>query len=284
MFDFFRKSKYVTVRPETPPREIPDGLWQKCPRCGEIIFNKELQKNLKVCPKCSYHFKIGAFERINYLLDEGTFSEFAQDVVGFNPLNFPGYDEKLRETRDKTGLKEAVVTGIGKINGQRVVIAVMDPNFIMASMGTAVGEKISLAMERAIEQKLPFIVFTASGGARMQEGIFSLMQMTKTLQLVNRLNEERIFYLVVMTDPTTGGVSASFASMGDIILAEPGALIGFAGPRVIEQTIRQKLPEGFQRAEFLEQHGFVDAVVSRLELKDVITKLLAVHSQDGLGA
>ncbi|GAV23088.1 acetyl-CoA carboxylase, carboxyltransferase subunit beta [Carboxydothermus pertinax] len=284
MFDFFKKSKYVIVKPETPSREIPDGLWQKCPGCGEIIFNKELEKNLKVCPKCGYHFKITAYERINFLCDEGSFVEFGRGVLGSNPLGFPGYEEKLAEAREKTGLTEAVVTGIGRINGTKAVIAVMDPNFIMASMGTAVGEKISLAMEKAIEQKLPFIVFTASGGARMQEGIFSLLQMAKTVQLVNRLNAERIFYLVVMTDPTTGGVSASFAALGDIILAEPGALIGFAGPRVIEQTIRQKLPEGFQRAEFLEQHGFVDAVVSRDKLKEVIAKLLALHNQGGLGA
>jgi len=284
MFDFFRKSKYVTVKPQTTVREIPDGLWQKCPRCGEIIFNKELEKNFKVCLKCNYHFKLGAYERINYLCDEGTFNEFAQEVVGFNPLTFPGYEEKLKEVREKTGLKEAVVVGTGKINGKKTVLAVMDPNFIMASMGTGVGEKISLAMEEALKQKLPLIIFTASGGARMQEGIFSLMQMAKTVQLVNKLNEEKIFYLVVMTDPTTGGVSASFAALGDVILAEPEALIGFAGPRVIEQTIRQKLPEGFQRAEFLEQHGFIDAVVSRPNLKETITKLLAFHSKADLEA
>jgi len=279
MFDFFRKSKYVTVKPETKSKEIPDGLWQKCPRCGEIIFNKELEKNFKVCPKCGYHFKISAWERIKLLCDESSFVEFGGEISGGNPLNFPGYEEKLAEAREKTGLKEAVVTGLGKINGREVVLAVMDPNFIMASMGTAVGEKICLAMEKALEKKLPLVVFTASGGARMQEGIFSLMQMAKTVQLVNRLSAEKIFYLVVMTDPTTGGVSASFAALGDIILAEPGALIGFAGPRVIEQTIRQKLPEGFQRAEFLEQHGFIDAVVSREQQKEVITKLLAWHSQ-----
>lgn len=256
---------------------IPEGLFVKCPVCSHNIYKSELESHHHVCPNCKSNFRIGARERIDLVLDENTFDEFDKDLTSANPLAFKGYEEKLASARQKSDLQEAVVTGKGSIEGKEVVIGVMDPNFMMASMGSVVGEKITRAVEYASAHSLPVIIFTASGGARMQEGIFSLMQMAKTSAALQKHHEAGLLYITVLTDPTTGGVTASFAMLGDIILAEPGALIGFAGPRVIEQTIRQKLPEDFQRAEFLLEHGFVDQIVPRNEMKKVLSTLLALH-------
>ncbi|MDW7672927.1 MAG: acetyl-CoA carboxylase, carboxyltransferase subunit beta [Bacillota bacterium] len=281
---FFNKPKYVTVSPISPAAKQQEAqgdsekIWAKCIECGDIIYNKELEKNLKVCPKCNYHFRMNAKDRVLYFTDEGSFQSFNDQIVGGNPLEFPGYEEKLKREQEKTGLKEAILTGTANICGNPCIFVVIDPNFFMGSMGMVVGEKLVLAIEQAVARKLPLIVFSASGGARMQEGILSLMQMAKTSAALNKLSEEGLLFISVCTDPTTGGVTASFASLGDIIIAEPKALIGFAGPRVIEQTIRQKLPTGFQRAEFLLEHGLLDMVVHRNELKSTLAKLLALHS------
>ena len=280
VLDIFRKQKYVTLHPETAKREIPEGLWVKCDRCGEILYNKELDKNYKVCEKCGFHFRLSSKERLQMTLDEDSFTEYDRELVSLNPLGIPDYSEKLAATREKTELNEAIVTGEGTIDGQRVVIAVMDSRFIMGSMGAVLGEKFTRAVESAIEKNIPFLAFTASGGARMQEGLLSLLQMAKTTAALARLDMTGGLYISVLTDPTTGGVSASFASVADIIIAEPGALIGFAGPRVIEQAIRQKLPEGFQRAEFVRQHGFVDKIISRSQMKSFLAKLLKLHRQE----
>ncbi|ABO50825.1 acetyl-CoA carboxylase carboxyltransferase subunit alpha [Desulforamulus reducens MI-1] len=284
VLEIFRKPKYVTVRPEKTEttqgnerRDIPEGLWVKCSRCNEILYTKELDKNFKVCHKCNFHFRLNAQERIHMTLDEGSFQERDNELITLNPLNFPDYQEKIQSAQKATELKEAVVTGEGTIGGNPVVIGVMDSHFIMGSMGSVVGEKIARAIERAIEKKLPVVLFSTSGGARMQEGILSLMQMAKTAAALAKLDEAGLLYVAVLTDPTTGGVTASFASLGDIIIAEPGALIGFTGPRVIEQTIRQKLPEGFQRAEFLRKHGMVDMIVNRPQLKDTLANILSLH-------
>ncbi|GAB6157935.1 acetyl-CoA carboxylase, carboxyltransferase subunit beta [Desulfotomaculum varum] len=283
VLEIFRKTKYVTVRPETAQntekRDIPEGLWVKCSRCNEILYTRELEKNFKVCQKCNYHFRLSAQERIAITLDNGSFQEYDNELATINPLQFPNYAEKLAAAQAATGLAEAVVTGQGTINGMPVVVGIMDSHFIMGSMGSVVGEKIARAVERAIEEKLPVIIFSTSGGARMQEGILSLMQMAKTAAALAKLDEAGLLFVSVLTDPTTGGVTASFASLGDIIIAEPGALIGFTGPRVIEQTIRQKLPEGFQRAEFMRQHGMVDMIVNRPELKETLAKILSLHSR-----
>lgn len=280
VLDFFRKQKYVTVKPKTSKRDIPEGLWVKCTRCNEILYTKELDKNLKVCQKCNFHFRVGAQERVAMILDEGSFQEYDADLVSGNPLDFPGYQEKIAQAQESTGLREAVLTGEGTINGHPVVLAVMDANFIMGSMGSVVGEKISRATEAALEKRYPLIIFATSGGARMQEGILSLMQMAKTSAALAKLNQAGVLYISVLTDPTTGGVTASFASLGDVIIAEPGALIGFTGPRVIEQTIKQKLPEGFQRAEFMRQHGFVDLIISRNNMKETLANILALHTEE----
>lgn len=277
VLDIFRKQKYITVQPESENRDIPEGIWVKCTRCNEILFNKELDKNYKVCLKCGFHFRLTANERIKMTMDEGSFREMDRDLLPVNPFNLVDYESKLSAARKSSGLKEAVVTGEGSIEGLPVVMVVMDARFMMASMGTVVGEKITRAIEAATRGRKPLIIFSASGGARMQEGILSLMQMAKTVAALTRLGEAGQLYILVLTDPTTGGVSASFAALGDVIIAEPGALIGFAGPRVIEQTIRQKLPEGFQRAEFQKQHGFVDMIVSRTQLKGTLTRLLELH-------
>ncbi|CCO09280.1 acetyl-CoA carboxylase, carboxyltransferase subunit beta [Desulforamulus hydrothermalis] len=283
VLEIFRKTKYVTVRPDTAQntekRDIPEGLWVKCSRCSEILYTRELEKNFKVCQKCNYHFRLSATERIAITLDNGSFQEYDNELTTVNPLQFPNYPEKLAAAQAATGLNEAVVTGQGTINGLPVVVGIMDSHFIMGSMGSVVGEKIARAVERAIEKKLPVIIFSTSGGARMQEGILSLMQMAKTAAALAKLDEAGLLFVSVLTDPTTGGVTASFASLGDIIIAEPGALIGFTGPRVIEQTIRQKLPEGFQRAEFMRQHGMVDMIVNRPELKETLAKILSLHSR-----
>lgn len=282
VLEIFRKPKYVTVRPEGgkegEKRDIPEGLWVKCSRCNEILYNKELDKNFKVCHKCNFHFRLGASERIRMTLDEGSFQEFDKDLTSINPLDWSNYAEKITLAQETTGLPEAVVTGQGTIEGHPVVIGVMDSRFIMGSMGSVVGEKITRAVERALEKKLPLIMFATSGGARMQEGILSLMQMAKTSAALARLDQAGLLYISVFTDPTTGGVTASFASLGDIIIAEPGAVICFTGPRIIEQTIRQKLPEGFQRAEFMRQHGMVDMIVNRPQMKETLAQLLSLHS------
>lgn len=279
--DLFRKPKYVTVHADTVKKDIPEGLWQKCPTCNEILYSKELEKTLKTCNKCGHHFRMGAWDRITATVDDGSFSELDADLTSVNPLGFADYPDKIAKSQEVTHIKEAIITGEAAIDGHPVVIGVMDANFIMGSMGSVVGEKVTRAIERAVEQKLPLIIFAASGGARMQEGIISLMQMAKTCGALAKLNEARLLYITVLTDPTTGGVTASFASMGDIILAEPGALIGFTGARVIEQTIKQKLPEGFQTAEFLLNHGFVDMVVPRQQLKGTLAALLDLHATGG---
>ncbi len=279
----FKKPKYVTVLQEDK-KEMPEGLWRKCPKCGLIIYKKDMAKNLNVCIKCGYHFRVTVGERLQFTLDEGSFVEFDAELVADNPLAFPNYPEKLAEARQKTGLNEAVVTGEGSILGHRTVLGVMDSHFIMASMGAAVGEKVARAVERACERRLPLILFVASGGARMQEGMVALMQMAKTAVVLRHVNTAGLLYVTVLTDPTTAGVSASFATLGDIIVAEPGALIGFTGPRVIEQTIKQKLPEGFQTAEFLQQHGMVDLVVPRGKIRETLARILILHQGREPGA
>jgi len=285
MFEFkriFKKSKYIEVKNleneygEKKPN-IPSGMWVKCETCGKILYKKDLESSIMTCDNCRTHFRIGCRERINYTIDKGTFKEYDEFMISDNPIDFEGYTEKLQKLRDKTLLNEAVITGEGKINGQDTLIAVMDSNFMMGSMGSVVGEKITRVIERATESKKPIIIFTASGGARMQEGIFSLMQMAKTSAAIARHNEGGYLYITVLTDPTTGGVTASFAILGDIILAEPNALIGFAGKRVIEQTLKQKLPEGFQRAEFLLEKGFIDKIVDRKVMKETLAQILKVH-------
>lgn len=265
-------------------RELPDGLWMKCEDCGEILYFKELERNLQVCPKCNHHFRIDAPRYVDILLDPGSFKEFGAGVTSRDPLVFKDskkYIDRVREAREKTGLGEAVLTGAGTLEGIPIVIGVMDFRFIGGSMASAVGEKIARATQKALDERRPLILLSASGGARMMEGILSLMQMAKTSVLLARLQDARVPYIAVLTDPTTGGVTASFAQLGDIILAEPGALIGFAGPRVIRETVAQELPPGFQRAEFLLEHGFVDEIVSRSELRPTLAKLLRILS-DGL--
>lgn len=253
------------------------GKWVKCDSCKEIIYKDELHKNLSVCPNCGKHFRLSARRRIKQIADEGTFKEIGGDILTKDPLKFEGYLKKVEVLKEKTKIEEAVKCGICEIEGEKAVLGVMDGNFLMGSMGSAVGERITLAIETAIEKKLPFIMFCVSGGARMQEGIVSLMQMAKTSSAIAKLNEVGNLYISVLTDPTTGGVTASFASLGDIILAEPKALIGFAGPRVIEQTIKQKLPEGFQSSEFLLEHGFIDKIVERKDMKSTIAKLIRLN-------
>ena len=271
-----RIQSHSAVRASRP--EVPEGLLRKCNKCGAAIIAEDVKQGYYICPKCGGYFRVHAYRRIQMVIDEGTFEEWNQDLIGGNPVNYKGYPEKVQALQEKTGLKEAVVTGKGKINGRDTVIAVCDGRFLMASMGWAVGEKITRAVERATEEKLPIIIFACSGGARMQEGITSLMQMAKTSAALERHSKAGLLYVSVLTEPTTGGVTASFAMLGDIILAEPGALIGFAGPRVIEQTLRQKLPKGFQRAEFLVEHGFVDDIVRRENLKETLGKILEIHA------
>ena len=257
--------------------KTPEGMWIKCGACLEIIYKPEVERNLNVCPKCNYHFRIPALERIRSVVDEGTFQEFGEDLESVDMLVFTDtkkYTDRLKEAKKKTGRKEAVITGIARINGIGVVLGVLDFEFLGGSMGCVVGEKVAMACEQALELRCPLIIFSASGGARMQEGTLSLMQMAKTSAALARLSEAKLPYISVMTDPTTGGVAASFSMLGDIIISEPGALIGFAGPRVIEQTIKQKLPEGFQRAEFLLEHGMVDMIVERTKLKPSLTQIL----------
>ncbi len=273
------KSKIQDPAKEKEPI-IPEGLWRKCNKCGQPIYVEDVTNNHYVCPKCGGYFRVHAYRRIEMLVDEGTFEEWNQDMKFSNPLNFPGYEKKVQAAKEKTRLREAIVTGKGTICGQPAVVGVCDARVLMRSMGHIAGEKITEAVERATGEQLPVIIFAASGGARMQEGIVSLMQMAKTSAALKRHHEAGQLFISVLTDPTTGGVTASFAMLGDIIIAEPKALIGFAGPRVIEQTIGQKLPEGFQRAEFLLEHGFVDMVVERKDQKEIIGQILSMHRKE----
>ncbi|AKN33086.1 acetyl-CoA carboxylase subunit beta [Clostridium carboxidivorans P7] len=285
--NLFKKTKYITVSQqslrkadeETKP-SIPNGMWVKCDGCGKVLYKNDLEDSNQVCKQCGHHFRMDAIERIKFIIDRNTFEEFDKNITSANPLNFKGYEEKIKKMQNATELNEAVVTGKGTIFGEEVVICVMDSHFMMGSMGSVVGEKIARAVEMAIELKRPIIIFTTSGGARMQEGMFSLMQMAKVSAALGKLSEAGLLYITVLTDPTTGGVTASFAMLGDIILSEPGALIGFAGKRVIEQTIGQKLPEGFQRAEFLLEHGFIDSIVHRNDLKGTLKKILMIHDKN----
>lgn len=274
-----RKS-YIALNHRGP--EVPEGLLRKCNKCGGAIIAEDVKKGYYICPKCGGYFRVHAYRRIEMVGDEGTFEEWDKGLCTRNPLHYKGYEEKIAHLQEKTGLEEAVVTGKVKIQGQDTAIGVCDGRFMMSSMGEVVGEKITRAVERATREKLPVILFTCSGGARMQEGIVSLMQMAKTSAALKRHSDAGLLYVTVLTDPTTGGVTASFAMLGDIILAEPGALIGFAGPRVIEQTIGQKLPKGFQRAEFLVEHGFVDAIVERPKLRETLGEILRMHSRDSV--
>lgn len=279
----FRKRPYIPIaqipasKADDQKPIVPEGLWEKCPNCQKTIYSKDLGKD-KVCPHCAYNFRIPAYERISSIVDEGTFDEWNALMLEENPLAFPGYENKLKIAKEKTGLDEAVVTGAAFINKHKVALCVMDSNFIMASMGKVVGEKLTRAFERATVEKLPIIVFTASGGARMQEGIMSLMQMAKVSVAVSNHSKAGLLYITVLTDPTTGGVTASFAMQGDIILAETGATVGFAGKRVIEQTIKAKLPEGFQTAEKVLENGFIDKIVARKDLRRALQHLLLLHA------
>lgn len=270
MLNWLRRPKYGSIE----RRDIPAGVWAKCPKCGAAVYHRDLERNLRVCPTCGHHHRLSAEGRLTLTLDEGTFDETAADVTSGDPLRFDGYEAKLVESRTKTGNADAVITGLGAIEGWRTAIAALDFTFMGGSMGSVVGEKIARIAERALADRLPLVVFSASGGARMQEGALSLMQLAKTSAAIARLHEARLPYISVMCDPTTGGVTASFAFQGDVILAEPGALIGFAGRRVIEQTIRRKLPDNFQTAEFCLDHGLIDMVVSRPEMRPTLGRLL----------
>lgn len=260
---------------------MPEGLLRKCNKCGSAIIAEDVKRGYYICPKCGGYFRVHAYRRIEMIADDGTFEEWDKELVGENPMDYKGYPEKLAAVQEKTNLTEAVVTGKAEINGMETVIGVCDGRFLMSSMGEAVGEKIARAVEQATKERLPVILFACSGGARMQEGITSLMQMAKTSAALKRHSDAGLLYISVLTDPTTGGVTASFAMLGDVILAEPKALIGFAGPRVIEQTIGQKLPKGFQRSEFLLEHGFIDRIVEREELKTVLSEILQMHQESG---
>ncbi|MBJ8326103.1 acetyl-CoA carboxylase, carboxyltransferase subunit beta [Streptococcus pacificus] len=281
---FERKDKYIRINPNRSSRqtkqhempEVPDDLFAKCPSCKHMIYQKDLGL-AKICPRCSYNFRISAKERLHLIVDDASFEEMFSGLETKDPLKFPQYKEKLEKVKAETTLDEAVLTGTASIKSQKVALAIMDSHFIMASMGTIVGEKMTRLFEYATKEQLPVVVFTASGGARMQEGIMSLMQMAKVSGAVKRHSNAGLFYLTVLTDPTTGGVTASFAMQGDIIIAEPQALVGFAGRRVIESTVRETLPDDFQKAEFLLEHGFIDSIVKRTDLREVIAKLIMFH-------
>lgn len=278
MASWFRKPKYTTLAPPVARGRIPEGLWVKCAKCLETILKKEWEDAFKVCPKCGYHERLSATQRIEQLLDEGSFVEHDMELVSSDPLQFTDskpYPERIAEMREKTGLNEATIAGMGRIQGHRLSIAVMDMNFIGGSMGVAVGEKIARTMERGLSENVPVVLVCCSGGARMQEGILSLMQMAKTCAVAARLNAAKLPLITILADPTTGGVTASFALLGDIVIAEPQALVGFAGQRVIEATIRQILPPGFQRSEFLTDHGFVDLICKRCDLRTTLGTLLS---------
>ena len=272
------RKNYIDLGASRP--EVPEGLLRKCNKCGGAIITEDVKNGYYICPKCGGYFRVHAYHRVEMIADEGTFEEWDQGLTTRNPLNYKGYEEKLEGLKEKTGLEEAVITGKISINGTETAVGVCDGRFLMASMGEVVGEKIARMVERATQEKLPVILFACSGGARMQEGIVSLMQMAKTSAALKRHSDAGLLYISVLTDPTTGGVTASFAMLGDVILAEPKALIGFAGPRVIEQTIGQKLPKGFQRSEFLLEHGFIDAIVERPQLKETLSQILKLHEKE----
>jgi len=276
---FSRKPKYAVLKPEK--KEIPEGLWTRCPKCLEILYNKELERNLKVCSKCGYHFKLGAWERIYQIVDDKEFYELDGNLESVDALPFNDgiYLDKLRESKEGTGLNEAIVTGRGKIEGFDTFLGVFDFGFIGGSMASVVGEKVTRLFEYGAKDGLPVVIVTATGGARMYEGMLSLMQMAKTNAALSRYRKSGGLFISVLSDPSTAGVMASFASQGDVIIAEPGALIGFAGPRVIEQTIKQKLPEGFQSSEFVFQHGMVDMIVERSKLKSTIGRIIKIWNK-----
>ena len=277
VIDKIKKRENSTASQKKSNIDIPVGKWLKCDGCKEIVYKDTVRENLNICPNCGHYFRMHIGKRIELVIDDGTYERFDLNIDTTNPLNLDDYPKKIKALRDKTGLEEAVACGTGKINGEPVVICIMDSGFLMGSMGVVVGEKITYSIEQAIERKLPLIIFSVSGGARMQEGIFSLMQMAKTTSALTKLDEAGLLYISVLTDPTYGGVTASFASLGDVILAEPNAMVGFAGQRVIEQTIGEKLPEGFQTSEFLLEHGFIDKIVERKDLKDTLYKLIQFH-------
>lgn len=268
------KKRKSSLKSNSSKIDIPVGKWIKCENCKEILYKDDIRKNLSICPNCGHYFRMHINRRIELIIDEGTYKKFDINIDTTNPLGLEDYPKKLKALREKTKIKEAVSCGTGKINGEEVVICIMDSGFLMGSMGAVVGEKITYAIEKAIELKLPLIIFSVSGGARMQEGIISLMQMAKTTSALTKLDEAGLLYISVLTDPTYGGVTASFASLGDIILAEPHAMIGFAGQRVIKETIGEELPEGFQTSEFLLEHGFIDKIVERKDLKETLYKLI----------
>ncbi|MDO0825756.1 acetyl-CoA carboxylase, carboxyltransferase subunit beta [Desulfosporosinus nitroreducens] len=295
--DIFRKTKYVTIKSgqmqnRTPSevsmqeeavgvskKELPDGLWVKCPKCGEVLFNKDIEENARVCTTCEHHFRISASARLALLVDENSFEEWDAELTTLDSLEFPGYEEKLIEAQEKSGMTEGILTGRARIEDIPFVVAISEASFIMGSMGSVVGEKIARAIERAIELRLPVVIFSTSGGARMQEGILSLYQMAKTSAALGKLSENRLLYISVLTDPTFGGVTASYASLGDIMISEPNALIGFTGPRVIKQTMRQELPKGAQTAEFNQEHGLIDLIVARTQMRSVLARLLRYHQE-----
>ncbi|ACM20224.1 acetyl-CoA carboxylase, carboxyl transferase, beta subunit [Geotalea daltonii FRC-32] len=273
----FSKRNGVQATTEKKRVRVPEGLWTKCQSCGEVIISKDIESNLNVCPKCNFHFRISARKRLAILLDEGSFVEHDANIVSVDCLNFKdskSYQERINAAVAKGGSKDAIICGEGKIEGTPLQVAVFDFSFMGGSMGSVVGEKITRAIERGIEKHTPVIIISASGGARMQESILSLMQMAKTSAALAKLKEKGLPFISILTDPTTGGVTASFAMLGDINMSEPKALIGFAGPRVIEQTIRQKLPAGFQRAEYLLDHGMVDIIVERREMRQKLSQML----------
>lgn len=276
------KKDLLSNNEEAKSVKVPVGLWVKCEHCGEIIYKKEVERNLDVCPKCNYHFRISAHSRIKIVFDEGTFKEFDHGMEPIDALDFKDlkkYKDRIKGSQKETGLKDAMVSGEGLINGQPAVAAVFEFSFMGGSMGSVVGEKIARTVERGIDSRCGVLIFSSSGGARMQESILSLMQMAKTSAALARLREAGLPYISVLTDPTMGGVTASFAMLGDVIVAEPRALVGFAGPRVIAETIRQKLPEGFQRAEYLLEHGMIDMIVERKMLKDTLSRLLSMLTE-----
>lgn len=272
------KKRKPTAKKNKNRVDIPVGKWIKCSKCNEIIYKETLRQNYSICQNCGAYFRMHINKRLETVIDEGTYKRFDLNIDTTNPLQLEDYERKIKAIREKTKIQEAISSGTGKINGEEVVICIMDTGFLMGSMGIVVGEKITYSVEKAIELKLPLIIFCASGGARMQEGIISLMQMAKTTSAISKLNDAGLLYISVLTDPTYGGVTASFASIADIIIAEPGAMIGFAGQRVIEQTIGQSLPKGFQTAEFLLEHGFVDKIVERKNLKNMLSTLIKMGS------
>jgi len=269
---FLRKDR--GLKEKSAKKELPDGVWMKCKNCGEILYRKEVEKNLFTCPKCGYHFRIGSRQYINLLLDKDSFKEQDAGLFPVDTLGFKSYKDKIKASTKKTNLKEAIVCGEGKIEGDTIECCFMDFGFMGGSMGSVVGEKVKRAMYRAVDMGIPLVIVNSSGGARMQEGILSLMQMAKTASVVNLLNQKRILYISVLTNPTTAGVMASYASLGDVVIAEPNSLLGFAGPRVIQQTIKQELPEGFQQSKFMLEHGMIDMVVERGKLKKTIKQLI----------